>query len=128
MSNVEFTFEPNYTVVGTLTVEEFHEPDVRPRIDCQHCKGTGLVVTGVNPPDEFNDTPEDVCDACDCIAEVPGTGSGGRLVLAVEEVLCCDEGDFERPLTPEECERFIVRVGRDRLAELANDAMMASEG
>jgi hypothetical protein len=128
MSHVEFQVETNYTVSGTLTVEGFQEPGAGPDPACTRCHGSGMVVAFINPPDEFNAEPEEVCEGCDCIHDIPGTGSGGHVAFDVEEVLCCDEGDFERALTAAEIERFVARIGRDRLARLADDAMMASMG
>jgi|WetSurMetagenome_2_1015567.scaffolds.fasta_scaffold80689_3 hypothetical protein len=128
MSHVEFQVEANYTVSGTLIVEGFQEPSAGPDSACTRCHGSGMVVVFINPPDEFNAEPEEVCEGCDCIHDIPSAGSGGHVVFDVEEVWCCDEGDFERALTAEERERFVTRVGRDRLADLANDAAMAAEG
>jgi len=127
MSGVEFEFERGgeiYTVYGEAGWEGEEPPIEAPDPDCPKCHGEGVVKVGYDPPDEWNETGEDVYDGCDCIRDVPGSGRAGWPTLDVTEI----EGPDGEWLSEDEVKAFIGKVGLKALAEAADEALCACQG
>ena len=104
-----------YEVSGQVGWEGGVEPQQAPDPECRWCHGEGIYLVGTEPPDEWNDAPEEIYERCDCWRDVPGTGSPGHATFAVEWIV----GPNGDELTDEEIAAFVEAFGASKLAEEA---------
>lgn len=122
---IEFTTH-GHEVSGTLHHEPVGAPQTAPDPSCEKCHGSGVVVTVVEPPDEFNDSANELYGECDCGVDVPPENVDAAPTLEVDAVY--PEGS-DTPLSAAETISFVNRVGgRARLAELADEELSARAG
>jgi hypothetical protein len=127
MSNIEFeiTHEgKSYEISGQCGWEGDVEPQQAPDPDCPRCKGEGTYLVGVEPPDEWNDEPEEVYDGCDCWKDVPGTGAVGHPTFEIDYVI----GPNGDELTADEVKAFVAAFGHRKLADEAIEYAAACQG
>jgi len=126
-SQISFSFEhegETYVVYGIAGWEGFVEPQQAPDPDCPKCHGEGVEKIGYEPPDEWNETGEDIYDGCDCWRDVPGTGRAGYPTFEAEEI----EGPDGEYLTDEQVVEFVAAVGVKALALAADEMVDACQG